>query len=72
MAEPSAGTSVSFKDLERQGWTAKASAYDGWIGPITPGAIGPLLDATQVGAGTHVLDVACGAFPAVLSAACKP
>ena len=50
----------SFKDLERQGWTAKASAYDSWIGTVTRNAVDPLLDATQVSAGMRVLDVACG------------
>jgi SAM-dependent methyltransferase len=60
MTQHSADGSVSFKDLERQAWTAKASAYDAWAGTITSGAIEPLLDATQVSAGMRVLDVACG------------
>jgi SAM-dependent methyltransferase len=60
MAEQSAEGSVLFKDLERQGWTAKASKYDAWAGTITVGAIGPLLDAARVTIGGRVLDVACG------------
>jgi SAM-dependent methyltransferase len=60
VTQHSADGSVSFKDLERQAWTAKASAYDAWAGTITSGIIEPLLDATQVSAGKQVLDVACG------------
>jgi ubiquinone/menaquinone biosynthesis C-methylase UbiE len=51
---------VSFKDLERQGWTAKASTYDAWAGKITIGAVDALLDAARVAQGARVLDVACG------------
>jgi SAM-dependent methyltransferase len=54
------GGTVSFKELERQNWAAKAAAYDAWLGPVTAGAIEPLLDATEVDRGMHVLDVACG------------
>jgi hypothetical protein len=52
--------SISFKDLERQVWTAKASDYDAWVGTTTSSVIEPLLDATHVSAGMCVLDVACG------------
>jgi len=55
--EPVAAT---FKELERQGWGAKAETYDAFAGQITVGAVAPLLDATEVGPGTLVLDVACG------------
>ena len=50
----------TFRDLERQGWIAKAPSYDAWIGTITRGAIGPLLDAARVARGTRLLDIACG------------
>jgi len=52
--------SRSFKDLEREGWISKASAYDAWIGQVTSGTIDPLLDAAHVTGGTRLLDVACG------------
>jgi hypothetical protein len=33
----------TFKDLEHEGWTARAHAYDGWLAPITRQAIDPIL-----------------------------
>ena len=59
MAEhgPAAAT---FKELERQGWGAKADNYNALAGQITAGAVAPLLDATGVRAGTQILDVATG------------
>lgn len=50
----------TFKDAEFEGWQAKAGNYDDLLGQVTNRAIGPLLDAAGVGAGTRVLDVACG------------
>lgn len=50
----------SFKELERQGWGAKADDYDTFAGQITVGAVAPLLDAAGVRAGMRALDVACG------------
>ncbi len=58
MTEPEKG--ASFKDLEQQGWTSKASGYAAWLGGITSGAADPLLDATHVTRGTRLLDVASG------------
>ena len=55
--EPAAAT---FKELERQGWGAKADNYNALAGQITAGAVAPLLDATGVRAGTQILDVATG------------
>ena len=55
--EPAAAT---FKELERQGWGAKADNYNALAGQITAGAVAPLLDATGVHAGTQILDVATG------------
>jgi ubiquinone/menaquinone biosynthesis C-methylase UbiE len=54
------GDATSFKELERQGWGAKADNYDAFAGQITVGAVVPLLEATSVRAGMHVLDVATG------------
>jgi SAM-dependent methyltransferase len=60
MAEEHEPAVATFKELERQGWGAKAETYDQFAGQITVGAVTPLLDATQVRTGTQVLDVACG------------
>jgi SAM-dependent methyltransferase len=49
-----------FKELELAGWHSKAASYDRWAGAITVQAMDALLDQTQAGAGTHLLDVACG------------
>src|SRR5215471_3150475 len=54
------GGATSFKELERQGWGAKAGNYDALGGQITIGAVGPLLDAAGVRTGMRVLDVAAG------------
>ncbi len=51
---------TTFKELERQGWGAKADNYNALAGQITIGAVAPLLDATGVCAGTRILDVATG------------
>ena len=60
MPDHETGSAISFKELERQGWGAKAQFYDAFAGQITIGAVGPLLDATGVRAGMRVLDVASG------------
>jgi ubiquinone/menaquinone biosynthesis C-methylase UbiE len=51
---------LSFKELERQGWSAKARDYNSYAGRVTADAIAPTLDAAGVGPGSRVLDVACG------------
>ena len=63
----------SFKELERQGWGAKADDYDTFAGQITVGAVAPLLDAAGVRAGMRVLDVASGqgTLPAALTPAAR-
>ena len=35
----------TFKDLELDGWTARARSYDDWLAPVTRQAIDPILDA---------------------------
>ena len=35
----------TFKDLELDGWTARAHSYDDWLAPVTRQAIDPILDA---------------------------
>jgi ubiquinone/menaquinone biosynthesis C-methylase UbiE len=51
---------LTFKEIERQGWGARADTYNALAGQITVGAVAPLLDATGVRAGTRILDVATG------------
>lgn len=60
MAEHAPADAPSFKELERQGWAAKADDYDAFAGQITVGAVAPLLDAAGVRAGMRVVDIACG------------
>src|SRR5262245_17116051 len=63
MAEPA----VSFRELEREGWSAKADDYDSFAGQITKEAVDPILDAIEARAGMDILDVACG--PGYIAAA---
>ena len=60
MGEASGSATARFRDLERAGWTARASAYDAFIGAVTVGAVDALLEATGTGPGSDLLDVACG------------
>jgi SAM-dependent methyltransferase len=60
MAQRGPSDAPSFKELERQGWDAKADNYHSFAGQITFGAVAPLLDAAGVRAGMRVLDVASG------------
>jgi SAM-dependent methyltransferase len=52
--------SAAFSAFEAEGWERSAAGYDRFFQPITSRAIGDLLDAAGVGAGTRVLDVATG------------
>lgn len=54
------GQEPSFKDLEQQGWIAKASGYAASLGELTSSVADTLLDATLVTRGTRLLDVASG------------
>lgn len=60
MPEKNSSSSLTFRDLEQQGWTTKATTYQSSLGKITSTAVEPLLDAARVEAGQTVLDVACG------------
>jgi ubiquinone/menaquinone biosynthesis C-methylase UbiE len=46
--------------FEHAGWQAAARHYTQTFAHATAGFIGDLLDAARVGAGIHVLDLACG------------
>jgi ubiquinone/menaquinone biosynthesis C-methylase UbiE len=50
----------SFKGLEYVGWQRGAASYDELFGSITRHAMDPLLDATEVKAGTRLLEMCCG------------
>jgi SAM-dependent methyltransferase len=50
----------SFKGLEYAGWQKGAASYDSLFGSVTRFAIASLLDATDVRAGSQVLEVCCG------------
>ena len=51
---------VSFKGLEYAGWQKGAASYDDLFGSVTRHAMDPLLDATDVRAGSHLLELCCG------------
>lgn len=57
----------AFKQFEHDGYAAVAEGYAKFATRITTQAIGPLLDAAAISAGTILLDVACG--PGFLTAA---
>ena len=57
----------TFRELEHQGWHAKAESYDALAGRITELAAAPLLDAIGVNPGISLLDVASG--PGYIAAA---
>ena len=56
-----------FRDFEHAGWERAARHYPDAFGSLTRQAVDPMLDATGVGPGTRLLDVACG--PGFLAAA---
>ena len=52
MSEP------TFKTLEQEGWSDRASTYDAYTARISSSGIDPLLDAAGIGAKQNVLDTA--------------
>ena len=46
--------------LRQPAGRSRSPGYDDFFAPITTRLAGPLLDAAEVGRGTHVLDVASG------------
>lgn len=51
----------AFRTFEAASWDdGRAEPYDRAFGPVTSLVAGPLLDAAATGAGTRLLDVACG------------
>jgi ubiquinone/menaquinone biosynthesis C-methylase UbiE len=51
---------ATFKDLEREGWEARAEIYDARLGALTAQAAATLLDAVAARRGLNLLDVATG------------
>ncbi len=51
---------ASFKGMEYAGWQKGAASYDDLFGSVTRHAMEPLLNATNVGVETRVLEVCCG------------
>ncbi|MGE0117356.1 MAG: class I SAM-dependent methyltransferase [Dongiaceae bacterium] len=61
----------AFRSAEHAGWQAKVAAYDRYWSPLTTALGAQLLDAVGVGAGTRVLDVACGPGRVAAAAAAR-
>ena len=49
-----------FDEFEERAWEERVEGYAGFFGAVTGRLVEPLLDATRVGQGTRVLDVATG------------
>jgi SAM-dependent methyltransferase len=61
----------TFRDLEHQGWLAKASAYRDSFGRITQQAITPILETFGDLSGARFLDIACGTGELTAAAASR-
>ncbi len=65
-------TEKSFKELEREGWSAMAGAYDDWFATITRQAVAPTLDRLlDDWTGKRFLDVCCGTGNLAAAAAAR-
>jgi ubiquinone/menaquinone biosynthesis C-methylase UbiE len=61
----------TFRDMEQQGWSAKAADYHDAFGRITAQAIAPVLESFGDLGGKSLLDVACGTGELAAAAALK-
>lgn len=61
----------TFRDLEYEGWTARAATYDDHFAELTRGAIGPILDSFGALAGRQLLDVGSGTGHLAAAAAAR-
>lgn len=59
----------AFKSAEKQGWDARAGAYDDFTGQITTRAIPTLLAMAETAPGERILDLCCGTGRAAGAAA---
>ena len=53
-------TYEAFKFAEKEGWDARAAAYDDFTGRVTTGAIPTLLAMAELAPGKRILDLCCG------------
>lgn len=53
-------TYEAFKLAEKEGWDARAAAYDVFTGRVTTGAIPTLLAMAELAPGKRILDLCCG------------
>ncbi len=53
-------TYEAFKSAEKEGWDARAAAYDDFTGQVTTGAIPTLLAMAELAPGKRILDLCCG------------
>lgn len=53
-------TYEAFKFAEKEGWDARATAYDDFTGRVTTGAIPTLLAMAELAPGKRILDLCCG------------
>jgi SAM-dependent methyltransferase len=60
MTAPEHHDAAAFHDFEHAGWERAAEHYADAFGNLTLQTAVPLLDAVNAGAGTRLLDVACG------------
>jgi SAM-dependent methyltransferase len=59
MAEPTVEPDA-FNAFEAAGWEEQVAGYEDFFGPLTARVAEPLLDATETGPGTRLLEVGCG------------
>ena len=53
-------TYEAFKAAEKEGWEARAAAYNNFTGQVTTGAIPTLLTLAETAPGKRILDLCCG------------
>ncbi|MDR3472404.1 MAG: class I SAM-dependent methyltransferase [Devosia sp.] len=71
MSHTEEGVALGFKQLEQEGWDAKAQSYDDLLGQVTRSAASPLLDAVKLVPGMRILDVATGPGYVAVDAAAR-
>lgn len=62
---------ATIRDFEHRGWQRAAAQYRATFAPASAGFVAALLDAAGIGAGTRVLDLACGPGIAAAAAAAR-
>jgi SAM-dependent methyltransferase len=62
---------ATIRDFEHRGWQRAAAQYRATFARASAGFVAALLDAAEIGAGTRVLDLACGPGIAAAAAAAR-